>query len=87
MGAGFHTGMMNTGEIVTTHLQYTTKLVLNLNLVGGGELLLGGGFPPFPHPPCMKPCRWVAIIHVQWILSIVVTLGTQKTGCYKEVTC
>ena len=42
----FHTGMMNRGggggivnrgEIVTTHLQYTTKLVLNLNLVGGGN--------------------------------------------------
>ena len=24
---------------------------------------------------------------IQWNLSIVVTLGTQKTGCYREVTC
>ena len=29
----------------------------------------------------------MAIYVLQLNLSIVVTLGTQKTGCYREVTC
>ena len=64
--AGFHTGMMNRGGGNCDHtpipVQYTTKLVLNLNLIGGGKLLLGGGISP---PPCMKPCMGKRSIYRQ----------------------
>ena len=49
---------------MTTHLFLTTKLVLNLSLVGGGTFARGGGIPPFP-PPLYETLHWACVFPLQ----------------------